>query len=53
MKINLDRDTISDDLYNLLLLHFVQRAVEEGLSVNKHSTFENWTISCEAQASPH
>jgi len=53
MKIKLDRESIPDELYNHLLLSFVQRAVEEGVPVNKHSQFENWTISCEVQAKAH
>ncbi len=53
MKIELDRNTIPDDLYNQLLLAFVQRAVEEGVPVYKHTRFEKWTITCEVQAAPH
>lgn len=53
MKIELDRESIPDELYNHLLMNFVQRAVEQGVPVNKHSQFENWTISCEIHATPH
>jgi len=53
MKIELDRDTMPDALYNVLLQHFVNTAVAEGMHINKHSKFENWTISCEVQAKAH
>mgnify|MGYP000043858437 CR=1 FL=1 len=53
MKIELDRETMPDELYNQLLLNFVHTAVAEGVPVNKHSQFKNWTISCEVEATPH
>ena len=46
MKIELDRETMPDELYNILLQNFVQHALELGLPVNKHSQFEEWSISC-------
>ena len=53
MKIELDRETMPDELYNQLLLNFVHTAVAEGVPVNKHSQFKNWTITCDVEATPH
>lgn len=47
MKITLDKETISDELYNKLLQHFVNKAVENKCFVTKNSDFANWTIECE------
>ena len=53
MKITLNRDAIPDELYNQLLLNFVNKAVSEGLPVTGKSLFENWEISCEFITSAH
>ena len=47
MKIAFDKDTMPDELYNALLKHFVNAAVEQGLPVTKHTQFNNWVIECE------
>ena len=53
MKIKFERDTMPDDLYNALLLHFVKAAVEQGLPVEKHSQFVNWRVECELAELTH
>lgn len=53
MKINLDRETIPDALYNMLLQNFVNRAIELGLDINKHSKFEDWEITCIVEQTKH
>ena len=53
MKINLDKETMDDELYNMLLLHFVQAAVVQGVDVVSNTHFENWTISCEVNNPIH
>jgi hypothetical protein len=53
MKINLDKDTMTDELYNMLLLHFVQEAVVQGVDVLGSTQFDNWTISCEVNNPIH
>lgn len=50
MKIKFDKDTMPDALYNALLQHFVNKAVAEGISVNKHTQFNDWVIECDVQA---
>lgn len=50
MKIKFDKDTMPDALYNALLQHFVNKAVEAGVSVNKHTQFNDWVVECNVQA---
>jgi hypothetical protein len=47
MKIKFDKDTMPDELYNVLLKHFVNEAVGLGVEVNKFTQFNNWVIKCE------
>jgi hypothetical protein len=47
MKIKFEKDTMPDDLYNLLLQHFVNEAVKQGVVVNKYTEFNDWVIECE------
>ena len=53
MKIKFERDTMPDDLYNALLLHFVHEAVAQGFPVEKHSQFVNWRVECELAEPTH
>jgi HPt (histidine-containing phosphotransfer) domain-containing protein len=53
MVIKLNKDTMSDELYNELLMAFVQSAVDQGLEVNSNSKFEDWNITCEFVAKAH
>lgn len=53
VKIELDRETMPDSLYNMLLQNFVNMAVAQGVPVTKYSKFENWTISCEVKQPGH
>jgi hypothetical protein len=53
MIIELDRETISDELYNKLLQHFVNKAVEQGVFVTKHTKFEDWTLTARVETSVH
>jgi hypothetical protein len=50
MKIKFDKETMPDALYNSLLQHFVNEAVAQGLTVNKHTQFDNWIVECEVNA---
>ena len=36
-----------DELYNILLQHFVNEAVGLGVEVNKYTEFTDWIIQCE------
>ena len=47
MKIQFDKDTMPDDLYNTLLQHFVNQAVGLGVEVDKFTQFNNGIIECE------
>lgn len=47
MKIKLDVNEIPDELYNQLLMAFVQKAIVEGIDVPRGSTIENWNLSAE------
>jgi hypothetical protein len=47
MKIKLDINEIPDELYNQLLMAFVQKAIVEGIDVPRGSTVENWNLSAE------
>jgi len=53
MKIKFDQETMPDELYNALLLHFVTEAVTLGLPVDKHSQFVNWRVECEVAQPTH
>ena len=53
MKIQFDRETMPDELYNILLQHFVNAAVEQGYPVTKHTRFEDWAVSCQIKGSSH
>jgi hypothetical protein len=46
MKIQFDRETMPDELYNALLKHFVNEAVGLGVEVNKFTQFNNWIVEC-------
>jgi hypothetical protein len=47
MKIQLDINEIPDELYNQLLMAFVQKAIVDGIDVPRGSTVENWNLSAE------
>jgi hypothetical protein len=53
MTIELDRETISDELYNKLLQHFVNKAVEQGVYVTKHTRFEDWVLTARVESVTH
>jgi len=53
MKIILNKDTISDELYNKLLQHFVNEAVAQEYNITKHSQFDNWVIECDVKQVVH
>jgi hypothetical protein len=46
MKIQFDKATMPDKLYNELLQHFVNEAVGLGVEVNKFTQFDNWVVEC-------
>ena len=46
MKIQFNKDTMPDELYNALLKHFVNEAVGLGVEVNKFTEFNNWVVEC-------
>jgi hypothetical protein len=47
MKIQFDKETMPDELYNALLKHFVNEAVGLGIQVNKFTEFDNWIVECD------
>jgi hypothetical protein len=47
MKIVLNKETMPDALYNMLLQHFVNEAVTQQQNITKYSKFDNWVIECE------
>jgi len=53
MKIKFDKETMPDDLYNALLLHFVHEAVAQGFPVENHTQFVNWRVECEIAQPRH
>lgn len=53
MKISFDRETMPDELYNVLLQHFVNAAVAQGLTPNNSWRFDNWVIECEVIPPTH
>jgi hypothetical protein len=50
MKIQFDKETMPDELYNALLQHFVNEAVGLGIEVNKFTQFKNWVVECTVDA---
>jgi len=46
MKIKFEKDTMPDALYNELLKHFVNEAINQGVAVNKYTEFNDWVIEC-------
>lgn len=53
MKIQFDKETMPDELYNTLLQYFVNEAVGLGIPVNKHTQFEKWVVECEIDPVHH
>jgi hypothetical protein len=53
MKIQFDRETMPDELYNALLKHFVEEAVGLGADVSSATRFENWVVECEVKEAVH
>jgi hypothetical protein len=53
MTIEPDRETISDGLYNKLPQHFVNKAVEQGIFVTKHTKFEDWVLTARVESLVH
>lgn len=53
MKIKFDKETMPDALYNMLLQHFVNEAVAQGVHVDKHTQFNNWVVECEVNELVH
>ena len=49
MKIQFDKETMPDELYNVLLQHFVNEAVAQGFPVTKHTQFNDWVIECDVK----
>jgi hypothetical protein len=47
MKIKLDINEIPDELYNQLLMAFVQKAIIEGIDVPRGSSIEEWDLTAE------
>ena len=47
MKIQLDIDEIPDELYNQLLMAFVQKAIVEGVDVPRGAKVEEWNLTAE------
>ena len=53
MKLTLNKNTMSDELYNMLLQTFVNEAVMLDVNVTGQSKFENWEVSCEIKQPVH
>jgi hypothetical protein len=53
MKIQFDRNTMPDELYNALLQHFVNEAVGLGVDVTGATRFENWVVECDVKEAVH
>jgi hypothetical protein len=47
MKIQLDINEIPDELYNQLLMAFVQKAIIEGVDVPRGAKVEEWNLTAE------
>ena len=50
MKIQFDKETMPDELYNALLKHFVNEAVGLGVEVTKFTEFNDWVVECTVNA---
>ena len=50
MKIQFDKETMPDELYNALLKHFVNEAVGLGVEVTKFTQFNDWVVECTVDA---
>jgi hypothetical protein len=50
MKIKFSKETMPDELYNVLFQHFVNEAVGLGVDVNRYTEFNNWIIECDVEA---
>lgn len=53
MKVQFDEASMPDELYNALLQHFVNKAVAQGVTVTKHTKFNNWVVECEVAEVPN
>jgi hypothetical protein len=49
MKIQFNKETMPDELYNLLLQHFVNEAVGLGVDVTSATRFEDWVVECKVE----
>jgi hypothetical protein len=47
MKIKLDINEIPDELYNQLLMAFVQKAIVDGIDVPRGAKVEEWNLTAE------
>ena len=47
MKIQLDINEIPDELYNQLLMAFVQKAIVDGIDVPRGAKVEEWKLTAE------
>ena len=47
MKIELNIDEISDDLYNMLLMELLTKATTDGMDLVKGTKVNDWKISAE------
>jgi hypothetical protein len=47
MKIELNIDEVSDDLYNMLLMELLTKAATNGMDLVKSTKVINWKISAE------
>lgn len=47
MKIKLDINEIPDELYNKLLMAFVEKAIIEGIDVPRGAKVEEWNLTAE------
>jgi hypothetical protein len=53
MKKVLDRETMPDELYNILLQTFVNQALTLGFNVTGTTEFNDWKIECEVKQPVH
>jgi hypothetical protein len=47
MILRLDIDEIPDELYNQLLMAFVQKAIVDGIDVPRGAKVEEWNLTAE------
>ena len=47
MKIQLDITELPDELYNQLLMAFVQKAIIDGIDVPRGAKVEEWNLTAE------